>query len=568
MKITNFKGVMPRVPDKKLPADTGITAINCDTSDGQLKPLKTESLTYALPKPGDLRTIYRLDTTWLSWLTVVDVVKAEGINTDNRIYYTGDGYPKVTDATLAVSGGVPSAYPSTAYRMGVASPEEALTVVTDKIDPLEDYGDVYATVSYAYTLVSYINANYSEESAPSPATPALDVQENMEVTLSNFVNPAGTGNNILYYRVYRTAASVSGTATFQLVPTGRDGSGNYTYDMPVAQTTFVDLDVESTPQAIYQNLSEQIPTVGWDNLPDEAFGLIQYQNGILAAIYDQSVLISEAFYPYAFPRGINDVTKDNSYNFEYNPVAIASFRDMLIVGTGANPYVLTGSDPAYLSKQELPFNQACVGAMCVTELGVVYPSKDGLVICDGITVAPMTTDTWTKEQWQALNPENLRMFYYKDRLLGFFVGTTAGFSYDFKRTKTVEVIELDYIFYDGHLIKDEGILYLLLLDDTLYYVYEWEGSASYKTQTWEGYIHTKDKALPSVVRIDGDFTTGNTVLTLNVDNVDLTPITIENDDPYYLPNGYRFEDLKYEFTGTTIIDSIYIANSRGELYDE
>jgi len=567
MRITNFKGTMPRTPDKKLPNNIAITAINCNTSDGQLNPIKEPLSTQLLAKAGALRSIFRCGSTWLSWLFETDVVKAEGINTDNRIYYTGDGYPKVTDETIATSGGVPSAYP-TAYRLGIASPIEALTVATDKIDGGEDFGAVYTTVSYTYTLISFINANYSEESAPAPPTPAVDIKGNMKVTLSNFVLPIGTGNNILFYRVYRTATTTSGSAIFQLVPTGRDGSGNFTYDMPVAQTTFEDLDVESVPQALYQNLSEQISTEGWDNLPDTAFGITQYQNGILAAIYDQSVLISKAFFPYAFPRGINDVTIDYSYDFEYYPRKIASFRDMLIVGTDANPYVLTGSDPAFLSKSKLPFNEACVGDMIVTEIGVIYPSRDGLVVCDGVTVAPVTTDTWTKEQWQALGPANLKMFYYKDRLLGFFKGTTTGFSYDFKRSKTIETISLDeFIFYGGQLIEEESKLYLLLKDDTLYYVYEWEGSSSIKDQTWEGYIHVKDRALESLVRIEGDFTNGTMDLILTVDGVALDPITILDDDPQYLPFGYRYKDLQYSFTGKTLIDDIYIGNSRGELYE-
>jgi len=568
MRITNFQGAMPRTPIKKLPSNVAITAINCDTSDGQLSPIKEPLEIQVLAKAGDLRSIFRCDATWLSWLTETDVVKAEGIDTDFRIYYTGDGYPKITDATLAISGGIPSAYPSTAYRLGVAAPTAALTTATDKIDPVEDYGDVYTTVSYAYTLVSQINANYSEESAPSPPTPALEINENMKVTLSDFVLPTGTGNNILFYRVYRTAVTTTGGTIFQLVPTGRDGSGNYVYDMPVAQTTFEDLDNESVPKALYQNLSEQISTEGWDNLPDTAFGLTQYQNGILAAIYDQSVLISKAFYPYAFPRGINDVTIDNSYDFEYSPVAIASFRDMLIVGTTANPYVLTGSDPAYLNKSKLPFNEACVGEMIVTEIGVIYPSKDGLVLCDGVTVAPLSQDTWTKEQWQALGPENLKLFYYKDRLVGFFKGTTTGFNYDLKRTKSVETISLDtYIFYDGVIIEEESKLYLLLKDDTLYYVYEWEGSSSVKNQTWGGYIHERDAALYALVRIDGDFTNGSMDLTLTVDGTALTPITIDDDEPQYLPAGYRFKDLQYSFTGKTLIDDIYIGNSRNEMYE-
>lgn len=569
MKITNFQGAMPRKPDKKLLINQAISCINCDTYDGQLKPILEPLEIEVIPKPGSIRSIFRIDNTWLGFTSDTDVVKSEGINTDNRIYYSGDGYPKSTDASLAISGGIPTLYPTFAYRLGVASPDEALTATTEKIVELDAYGDVYTTASYTYTLVSYINAKYSEESAPGPPTPPIDVKGNMKITLTNFVLPTGTGNNIIYYRVYRTTTSADETALFQLVPTGRDGTGAFIYDMPVSETEFIDLDIESEPQAIYQNLSEEIPSEGWDNLPDEAFGLTQYQNGILAAIYDQSVLISEAFIPYAFPRGVNNSRLNNSYEFEYLPVAIAAYRDMLIVGTAANPYVLTGSDPAYLSKTKLPFNQACLSSMCVTEIGVIYPSKDGLVVCDGITVAPMTTDTWTKEQWQALGPENLKMFYYKDKLIGFYVGTSTGFMYNFKTSKTVETLNLgEFIFYDGTIIEEESKLYLLLKDDTLYYVYEWEGSTTPYDQTWEGYFHTKDTSLFSMVRVDADFNSNDVVLTLTVDGVELSDITLSDDDPQLLPSGYRFEDLQYKFVSKATIDSIYIGNVAGELYDD
>ncbi len=572
MKITDFQGTLPRVPEKKLPPNVPVSAVNCDVSTGQLKPVKDVGQIQPVNKAGELRSIFKCGDTWLAWAGDVDVVKAEGINTDNRILYTGDGYPKSTDATKAVSSGIEADYPSTVYRLGVPAPAAALTIEVDKIDSGAEYGKSYTTVSYCYTYVSRIDENYSEESAPSPPTPAQDVQENMQVVLHNFVVPPDTGNNIKYFRVYRAVTGASGETVFQLVPTGRDGNGQYLYDMPVANTTFTDLDVESDPKKVYQNLSEVISTEGWDALPDSATGLCQYQNGILAAIDGQRVLFSELFVSYAFPQGVNDADKKYTYDFAYDPVSIASFRGMLIIGTKANPFVMTGSEPGYLSKQEIPYNQACVGDMCVTEIGVFYPGKEGLVLCDGIEAKPVSTGTWTKEQWQALNPDTLKLFYHDDKLIGFFKGTSNGFIFDFKNTGTVVDISLDgKEFYNGVIVEEEGKLYFLLKDGATYYVYEWEGSVLDMEYIWQGFQHGKDRMLYSLCRIDGDFdgeiVGKEIILVLNCDDSDPVEILIENDDPYYLPNGYRIEDLKYKFTGNVEIDAVYFGNIRGELYE-
>ena len=567
MKISDFQGTLPKLPKKKLPPNVAVSAVNCDVSTGQLKPFKDVGQIQDIDKAGDIRSIYKCGNTWLGWPGVVDVVKAEGVNTDDRIMFTGDGYPKLTNATQAISGGVPAQYPSIADRNGVAAPAAALTVTTDEINVGAGYGSAYATASYCYTYVSVIDSDYQQESAPSPPTPPVDVLENMKVTLSNFVNPAGTGNNILYYRVYRAVTGTSDETVFQLVPTGRDGNGQYTYDIPVAQATFVDLDTQADPQKIYQNLSEAIQTEGWDILPDDAKGLCQYQNGILAAISGQQVLLSEIFIPYAFPQGINDADIKYSYDFAFKPVSIASFRGMLIVGTTANPFVMTGSEPGFMSKVDLPYNQACVGDMCVTEIGVFYPGKNGLVICDGIEAKPVSTDTWTKKQWKALGPENLKMFYHDDKLIGFFKGTANGFVYDFKKTNTVVPISLGTkLFYNGVIIEEEGELYILLKDGATYYIYEWEGSVSDMSFSWEGYQHGRDRALYSLVRIDGEFGGNSIILKLNVDGDDLPDIEIDSDEPEYLPSGYRVETLKYKVTGAVEIDAVYLGHIEEDLY--
>lgn len=61
------------------------------------------------------------DLKWLSWLTDVDVATTTSLNDEEqRIYYTGDGVPKVTNYELAAQGGGP--YPVASYDLGIPIP--------------------------------------------------------------------------------------------------------------------------------------------------------------------------------------------------------------------------------------------------------------------------------------------------------------------------------------------------------------------------------------------------------------------------------------------------------------
>jgi hypothetical protein len=138
-KITKFLGEAPKVSPELLPNTVAQFAFNLDLSSGDLLPYRRPELKQVLDKPGTIESIYPLNDgaggyKWLHWTTDVDVATAqiEG-DTTQRIYYSGDGAPKVTNYDLATSGAM---FPTTSYTLGLplptAVPTLAATAFTQK----------------------------------------------------------------------------------------------------------------------------------------------------------------------------------------------------------------------------------------------------------------------------------------------------------------------------------------------------------------------------------------------------------------------------------------------------
>lgn len=95
LDFTAFSGMIPRTDSESLDPSQAQYALNCDFHRKVLSPINAMSYVEALP--DSLRqTIYPYNGAWLSWTTDVDVVQGP-IPSDSyqRIYYTGDGVPKV-----------------------------------------------------------------------------------------------------------------------------------------------------------------------------------------------------------------------------------------------------------------------------------------------------------------------------------------------------------------------------------------------------------------------------------------------------------------------------------------
>jgi len=82
--VNKFRGKTPKVDAKLLPAGFGQEAQNVDLRSGSLKPMKGLTQIQAITKTGDIRTIYKIDDTWIYWTAIVDIVKAQVTNGDFR----------------------------------------------------------------------------------------------------------------------------------------------------------------------------------------------------------------------------------------------------------------------------------------------------------------------------------------------------------------------------------------------------------------------------------------------------------------------------------------------------
>ena len=136
IRLTEFKGIAPSIPERSLPDTHAQTSTNCRLDNGNLRPYKELSATVTTPtKSGTKQTIFNYeDTYWCTWVEDVDVVRSPVVDDqDQRIYFTGyNGYPRFTTNELIASGG--TNYPEISHRLGVAKPGSSPIVTEDTLN--------------------------------------------------------------------------------------------------------------------------------------------------------------------------------------------------------------------------------------------------------------------------------------------------------------------------------------------------------------------------------------------------------------------------------------------------
>ena len=142
IKITNFLGIAPKISPELLGAQFAQTAVNLNPYSGDLIPYRVSKEADNTNRGSGVKTIYPMrdpnnatTNKWLSWTSDVDIAVPTTLDEEEqRIYYTGDGVPKVTDYSLAVSGAGP--YPVSSYDLGLplptTKPSASATSFTEK----------------------------------------------------------------------------------------------------------------------------------------------------------------------------------------------------------------------------------------------------------------------------------------------------------------------------------------------------------------------------------------------------------------------------------------------------
>ena len=128
-KRDRFAGIAPGVSPRLLADQFGQIAENIDFESGRLVSTKTDTDEFTLAN-STRRSIYKYEygsssSVWLQWNEEVAVVPGPipGDTTD-RLYFTGDDYPRIGWSTTIVSG---SSYPNNSYRLGVPAPSSRNT---------------------------------------------------------------------------------------------------------------------------------------------------------------------------------------------------------------------------------------------------------------------------------------------------------------------------------------------------------------------------------------------------------------------------------------------------------
>jgi hypothetical protein len=362
IKLAAFTGESPRTTPRLLP-DTGAqVAQSVRLEDGELapyrKPYLVEELAGAVS--GQVKTIYRHMDEWLWWDKVVHAVP--GPVAQDRLYYTGDGAPK-----MKVGG--------TVYDLALTAPAAALTCArVGTLDPATS-----ATRLYVYTRVT----QFGEESEPSPISAEVVVSPGNTVTLSGFV-AAPTGRGFTKQRIYRSQTGTTGGANLYFIAERDDSAANFTDSIAVDQ------------------FNEQLPSLDWNPPPADLKGLVALPNGIMAGYVGKDLYFCEPYRPHAWP-----VKYAQAANYDITGLAVSG--STLIVGTKGTPVVVGGTSPDTMVMEHLEFNMPCLNAQGMVDMGyaVLYPSNDGLVQVAGGVPNLISGSLLTRDQWLRMDPATM-----------------------------------------------------------------------------------------------------------------------------------------------------------------
>lgn len=356
--ITGFKGKVPALHDRALPENFAVEAINARFRSSILEPIG--GMTPVANIAGPAATIHLFNGTWLSWSNIVDAVPAP--IAENRLYYTGDGAPKVRDA-------------GTIYGLALPAPTGAPTVANlSAPDPA-----LIETCLFSYTFVT----SMGEESKPSPASAGLDTATGTVVRINGF-SAAPAGRAIVARRIYRSITSAAGVTGFYFVT-----------EIPLATTSF-DHNIATLP------LGEALPSAGYDTPPDGLLGLTAMPNGMMAAFVGKDVYFCEPYRPHAWPEAY-------VMTVDYPVVGLCAFGSYLAVLTSGTPYVMQGTHPESMASEKLDAAVPCLSRRGIVDIGMAayFPSTEGLMQISASGMMNVTASLFTRDQWLGFSPDTI-----------------------------------------------------------------------------------------------------------------------------------------------------------------
>ena len=533
--IKSFGGIAPVVPRRYLQDNQAQTAMNCPVFQGSIQAIADLGASVAdLPKTGTIKSLYRFgqdtisDTNyWFHWTTDVDVARSQiAGDASEWTFFTGDGSPKATYNSIAISG---SNYPAATRPLGLAAPTTAPTATADTFTG-ED--GVLETRVYAVTWVNK-ESGFEFESAPSSASNSVDVRPGQTATLTNLPAAPGGDYVVSHRRIYRAVAGV-----FLFVA-----------EIAASATSYTD-NVEP------DSLGEELPSLTWSAPPTSLEGLTNLPNGLMAGFSGRDIYFCDPYHPHAWP-------EQYIQTIDYPVVGLGRMDTTLAVLTKGTPYFIQGTHPLNMSVVKADIEQACVSKNSIVSLmgGVLYAAPDGLMLISPGGSRIVTEKLFDFSQWQAFfNPSSIHAYQHDNQYIAFYNNgsQSGGFIFDVRSGQ--------FILHDMY--ADAG--YHDILRDKLFLAVADSGN---KVKPW-GYGNTKSYiwrskkfSLPQVMGFScAQLEAEAYPMTLKfyLDNTLYHTQTVQNRNPFRLPAKVG-RDLEMQVEGSNEVFSLSIANSMTEL---
>lgn len=533
IQVKSFGGISPKVPPRYLQDTMAQTALNGVVFNGSLQPLSNVGSTVAtLTKAGTPLTIYRFGQSvvsdslyWFHWTTDVNVCRSQiSGDTSEWTFYTGDGAPKATYSTLALSG---SNYPTVSRPLGIPAPTN-IASVTLVGTPTEE-ADIPESRVYTYTFVNK-EAGFEFESAPAPASTTVDVRVGQSVTVGNF-SSVPSGYTLTHRRIYR---STSGTFLFVA-------------EIAISATSYSDTKLAEA-------LGEELPSLTWLPPPATLAGLTNLPNGIMAGFTGRDVYFCDQYRPHAWP-------VQYMQSLDFPVVGLGRMDTTLAVLTTGTPYFIQGSSPDSMVVVKSDLEQACASKRSIvsTNNSVIYASPDGLVMLSSAGSKILTEQMFTRAQWQAtFNPSSIHAYQQDMKYVAFYTvgGVTGGFIFDLT---TGQMILHTLYATAGYNDLQADKLYTAFAGRT---VKIWQAGAAL-SYTWKSKKFTMPKVMGfSCAQVEAE--AYPVTAKIYSDNVLVHTQTVTSRAPFRLPATPGL-DWEFQIEGNTEVFNIIMAQSVTEL---
>ena len=530
LAINSFKGMSPITEPSKLAPEFSTKAVNCRFDSGSVEPYLglVDVSANLITNPVSL-FLYD-DTHWFSWASDVDAVQSP-INDDayDRVYFTGDGKPKMTANDVAT--GV-SRMPAVSYDMGIVQPAAVVISGYTDNDQNDEGQDDDITRFY---LQTYVNA-YGEEGPSSLLSGEATLQNPDAVVNLNFPALGVNTQNITHRRIYRTL----------------DGDYQLVAELPITTLTYSDslLDDELGITLDTTTFFEPISTM---------VGLTSMPNGILAGFDGLTVCFSEPYLPHAWP-----VAYQQTVGFKI--VAMESVGNSLIVTTEGNPYIFSGVSSDAINGQKIEIAQSCVSKRSMVDMGeyVIYASPDGLVAVGVGNAQLITEQLFNKSKWQEYEPETIRAEYYEGKYFAFY-GSSRGFVFD---PKTLDFIELDFTADGLYSDLKRDVMYVLQSGD----IKAFDATGNPLSFSWEKSVRLNHNPGPGAVYVDAE-PVADIAFTYSVDGTeqvnysDVSSVSVnqvvDTEAVFRLP-AIRGKEFLFKISGEGKVHKVVLASTLGE----